>query len=51
MLLNKDISGLSSLKKKSIANIKVIVDKTGKESISVETVIQGKTYTSQYVIE
>ena len=27
MLLNKDISGLSSLKKKSIANIKVIVDK------------------------
>lgn len=30
---------------------KVIVDKTGKESISVEVVMQGKTYTSQYVIE
>lgn len=30
---------------------KVIVDKTGKESISVEVVMQGKIYTSQYVIE
>lgn len=30
---------------------KVIVDKTGKESISVEVVMQGKNYTSQYVIE
>ncbi len=30
---------------------KVIVDKTGKESIFVEVEIQGKNYTSQYVIE
>ena len=35
----------------NVESFKVIVDKTGKESISVETVIQGKTYTSQYVIE
>lgn len=34
-----------------VENFKVIVDKTGKESISVEVTIQGKTYTSQYVIE
>lgn len=35
----------------NVESFKVIVDKTGKESISVEAVIQGKTYTSQYVIE
>lgn len=35
----------------NVDNFKVIVDKTGKESISVEVTIQGKTYTSQYVIE
>lgn len=33
-----------------VESFKVIVDKTGKESISVEVIIQGKTYTSQYVI-
>ncbi len=35
----------------NVDNFKVIVDKTGKESISVEVKIQGKTYLSQYVIE
>ncbi len=35
----------------NVDNFKVIVDKSGKESISVEVTIQGKTYTSQYVIE
>lgn len=35
----------------NVKSFKVIVDKTGKESISVEVTIQGKTYTSQYVIE
>lgn len=35
----------------NVDNFKVIVDKTGKESISVEVTIKGKTYTSQYVIE
>ena len=34
-----------------VDSFKVIVDRTGKESISVETVIAGKTYTAQYVIE
>ena len=34
-----------------VQSFKVIVDKTGKESISVETIIHGKTYTAQYVIE
>lgn len=34
-----------------VDSFKVIVDKTGKESILVEVIIQGKTYTSQYVIE
>lgn len=35
----------------NVDNFKVIVDKSGKESISVEVTIKGKTYTSQYVIE
>lgn len=35
----------------NVESFKVIVDKTGKESISVETKIQGKTFTAQYVIE
>ena len=34
-----------------VQSFKVIVDKTGKESISVETIIHGKIYTAQYVIE
>lgn len=35
----------------NVESFKVIVDKTGKESISTEVIINGKTYTSQYVIE
>lgn len=35
----------------NVDSFKVIVDRTGKESISVEVITNGKTYTSQYVIE
>lgn len=35
----------------NVEGFKVIVDKTGKESISVEIIIDGKQYTSQYVID
>lgn len=35
----------------NVDSFKVIVDKTGKESISVEIGLQGKIYLSQYVIE
>lgn len=34
-----------------VDSFKVMVDKTGKESISAEIIINGKLYTSQYVIE
>lgn len=35
----------------NVDSFKVIVDKTGKESISTEIIINGKLFTSQYVIE
>lgn len=35
----------------NVESFKVMVDKTEKESISVEVIIQGKTYVSQYVTE
>lgn len=48
----KDIIYYNKIKLcENVESFKVIVDKTGKRSISVEVIIQGKTYVSQYVTE